>query len=153
MDTRRARRFLQLTIQKRKLKAELAAIEAKLSIEEPLIMSDLINAQIKSETYVIDGEKMTLHLHTMLRARPKDGDKSTVVKVMKRCGLSGLVKEDYNTNTLDAWVRERLNSDSPKLPPTLENVLDLNEIVSVRGRRSPVSSESKTAKAIKTIRR
>jgi len=153
MDMKRARDFAALLIKKRQLNAELDEVKGKMTEMEPLLQTDLINAGIKRLPFTVGGEDITIHLHTTLYARPKDGDKATVVRVLKRCGLSGLVKNDYNMNTLDAWVRERLIANKGKLPPTLESVLDLNEIVSVRGRRSPVSSESQTAKAIKTIRR
>jgi len=62
-----------------------------------------------------------------------------------------LVSESYNANSLSAYVRERL-ADGQSLQPTLKEVIRVDEVTSIRGKRSPLSAESQTAKAMRNQR-
>ena len=84
----------------------------------------------------------------------KDARRFATLLNKKRKLEDGLaeVKEDYNTSTFSAWVRERL-ANGQALPPTIAEVVEVQEQVTLRGRRTPASPQSKSAKAISTIRR
>ena len=152
------KRYAALLIRKRDLDGELKELQKEVRELEPRVLNALMEDQITKQLVTVDGVSITLHVHKQLWAKAKrdpdtgDRNKEEVARVLKRCGLSFLVKNDYNTGSLSAYVRERLG-DGQALQPTLAAAIDLDEVVSVRGRRSPVSSESKTAKAMRTLRR
>jgi len=151
MDMDLARRFAALTARKRELNDQLQEVRDAIADLEPSLMNEMIEAQVDSLPITANGEKITLYFHRVLWAKAKNGDKRKVATTLKRCGMSDLVQENYNTSTLSAYVRERL-ANGQKLQPTLERVLDLDEVISIRGRRSPASSDSKTAQAMKTLK-
>lgn len=152
MDMDIAREFGSLISEKRKLEARLDNVKEQIASLEPTLLNELVEAQVDRLPITLEGEKVTLYIHRQLWAKPKDGNRAAVVDALRGCGLEDLVKEDFNTSTLSAYVRERLG-DGEDLEAGLHNALWLDEVVSIRGRRSPVSSESKTAKAMKTLRR
>lgn len=141
-----------LIAKKRSLEESLRSVKDEIADMEPEIISDMIDNQIDRMPVRVGDDSVTIYIHRQLWAKPKDGDKDEVVRVLKRCGMADFVQENYNTNSLSAYVRERLGTGQ-QLQPTLRDALHLDEVVSIRGRRSPASSDSKTAKAMKTLRR
>ena len=152
MDMDLATMYASVIATKRRLEDELRAAKDEIASLEESVRNMLQENQVDRLPVTVGTEKVTLYLHRQLWAKPKGGDKMNLMSVLKRCGLSDLVQEQYNTSSLSAYVRERL-ANGQKLQPTLTEALTLDEVVSVRGRRSPASSSSKTAKAMKTIRR
>ena len=152
MDMDLATKYASGIATKRRLEDELRAAKDEIASLEESVRNMLQENQVDRLPVTVGTEKVTLYLHRQLWAKPKGGDKMNLMSVLKRCGLSDLVQEQYNTSSLSAYVRERL-ANGQKLQPTLTEALTLDEVVSVRGRRSPASSSSKTAKAMKTIRR
>ena len=152
MDMDLATKYASVIATKRRLEDELRAAKDEIASLEESVRNMLQENQVDRLPVTVGTEKVTLYLHRQLWAKPKGGDKMNLMSVLKRCGLSDLVQEQYNTSSLSAYVRERL-ANGQKLQPTLTEALTLDEVVSVRGRRSPASRSSKTAKAMKTIRR
>ena len=152
MDMNLAKKIASLTVEKRKLDEALRAVKDQIAELEPSMLNHMMEDQMDRLHLTIDGEKVTLYIHKMMYAKPREGDRATVVYTLKRCGMSDFVTENYNSNSLSAYVRERLASGSP-LQPTLSGVIEISEQVSIRGRRSTSSPESSTAKAMKTIRK
>ena len=152
MDMDLATKYASVIATKRRLEDELRAAKDEIASLEESVRNMLQENQVDRLPVTVGTEKVTLYLPRQLWAKPKGGDKMILMSVLKRCGLSDLVQEQYNTSSLSAYVRERL-ANGQKLQPTLTEALTLDEVVSVRGRRSPASSSSKTAKAMKTIRR
>ena len=152
MDMDLATKYASVIATKRRLEDELRAAKDEIASLEESVRNMLQENQVDRLPVTVGTEKVTLYLHRQLWAKPKGGDKMNLMSVLKRCGLSDLVQEQYNTSSLSAYVRERL-ANGQKLQPTLTEAMTLDEVVSVRGGRSPASSSSKTAKAMKTIRR
>jgi len=152
MDMDLATEYASVIAKKRRLEDELRAAKDEIASLEESVRNMLQENQVDRLPVTVGNEKVTLYVHRQLWAKPKGGDKMNLMAVLKRCGLSDLVQEQYNTSSLSAYVRERL-ADGQKLQPTLADALVLDEVISVRGRRSPGTSTSKTAKAMKTIRR
>jgi len=152
MDMDIAKQFASLIAEKRRLEDQLRATKDQIASLEPSLLNELTEAQVDRLPIKVGNERVTLYIHRQLWAKPADGDKARVADVLKRCGLSDFVQEQYNTSSLSAYVRERL-ANGQQLQPTLREALHLDEVVSIRGRRSPVSEESQTAKAMKTTRR
>lgn len=147
-----AKKIASLTVEKRKLDEALRAVKDQIAELEPEMLNHMMEDQMDRLHLTVDGEKVTLYIHRMMYAKPREGDRATVVSTLKRCGMSDFVTENYNSNSLSAYVRERLASGSP-LQPTLSGVIEVSEQVSIRGRRSTSSPESSTAKAMKTIKK
>ena len=139
-----------LVARKLQLDDDLREVNRKIAETEPEVRTEMLDHQIDKLPITVDGESITLHFRTELWAKPIDGDKAAVVKVLKTCGLGDYVSETYNTSSLSAYVRDRLGDDLP-LQPTLASVLKLDEVTKVRGRRSPAAHDSKTAKAMRTL--
>ena len=152
MDMDLATKYASVIATKRRLEDELRAAKDEIASLEESVRNMLQENQIDRLPVTVGTDKVTLYIHRQLWAKPKGGDKATLMGVLKRCGLSDLVQEQYNTSSLSAYVRERL-ANGQQLQPTLEEALVLDEVISVRGRRSSAQSDSKTAKAMKTIRR
>ena len=152
MDMDLATKYASAIANKRRLEDEIRASKDEIASLEESVRNMLQENQIDRLPVTVGTDKVTLYIHRQLWAKPKGGDKATLMGVLKRCGLSALVQEQYNTSSLSAYVRERL-ANGQQLQPTLEEALVLDEVISVRGRRSSAQSDSKTAKAMKTIRR
>ncbi len=152
MDMKIARQFAALVTKKKKAEAELKEAREEMAELEPLILQMLTDEGMDNLKLTVEGEKITLFPKTMLWAYPKDGDRGAVCSALKKAHLGDLVKEDYNTSTLSAWARERL-AEGVELPPTIASVVDLTEKVTLQGRRTATGPQSKSAKAIETIRR
>ncbi len=152
MDMKLAKEYASAIADKRRLEDQLRAAKDTIANLESGMLNEMQESQVDRLPIVVGGEKVTLYIHRQLWAKPKGGDKKNLMQVLKRCGLTDFVQEQYNTSSLSAYVRERL-ANGLKLQPTLDSALTLSEVISVRGRRSQAASSSQTAKAMKTIRR
>tara|TARA_R110000744_G_scaffold215563_1_gene334361 strand:+ start:130 stop:588 length:459 start_codon:yes stop_codon:yes gene_type:complete len=152
MNMKLAKQVATLIAEKRGLEDSLRAVKDDIAKLEPELLNMLMEEQMDRLHITVGDEKVTLYIHKILWAKPKDGDRQAVIDTLVRCGLSEFVQENYNSNSLSAYVRERL-ANGQQLQPTLADAVSLEEVVSIRGRRSPATSESTTAKAMKTIRR
>lgn len=152
MNLNLAKQVGELIARKRSLEDDLRAVKDEIAALEPELLNEFTESQMDRIQVPVDNEKVTLYIHRQLWAKPKDGDRAAVISTLKRCGLADFVQENYNSNTLSAYVRERL-ANGEQLQPTLDSVIEAEEVVSIRGRRSPVTTESKTSKAMKTINR
>lgn len=150
MDMNLAKQFGSMIARKREIEDELRAVKSEIAALEPLLLEEMRNNQMERLSVNTGSGSVTLYTHKMLVAKPKDGDRLQVVETLKSNGLADLVSENYNSNTLSAYVREHL-ANGEMLPAPLAEVIETEEIVSVRGRRSAASSESKTAAAVRTL--
>ena len=146
-----AREYAALIDRKAHLEDDLSDCKSEIADQHDTLLNKMVEEGIKTLPIKVGDQTYSIFIHRQLWAKPKLGDRQAVVHTLKRCGLADLVNEGYNTNTLSGYVRERLASGR-ELQPTLERVLDLTEVFSVRGRRSSASSTSQTAKAMQTLR-
>lgn len=150
MNMNLAKKVAKMIAKKRQLEDDLRAVKEDIAQHEPQLLDEMVANQLERLQIPVEGQKISIYIHKQLWTKPKE-DRAEVVSVLKKCGLSDFVSENYNSNSLSAYVRERL-ANGEKLQPTLEKCVELTEVVSIRGRRSPVTNESKTAKAVKTLR-
>jgi hypothetical protein len=150
MDMDRARSMARLIKRKRELEQERREVMDEIAKIEMPLLEEMQMEQLSSLPITVDGEKITIYIHNQVWAKAKDGDKDAVTKVLKRCGLKDYVSETYNTNSLSAYVRERI-ADGRTLQPTLRDVIEISEVPSIRGRRTAVSEESSSSKTIAAI--
>ena len=148
-----AREFAELTSQKRALDDQLSDVKEKLNELSPILLEEMVLSGVEKLPMIIGEDRITLYTKTLITARPKEGcTKHDVMKALKRGGLSKLVAESYNSNSLSAWARERLG-EGQALPPSIERVLDINEHTQVQGRKSAARTETQSSKASKTLRK
>jgi hypothetical protein len=146
MNTAELKEFVALEDEKADIKARLRAIESRLGELDESLTKQFLDDGIQSTR--IDGR--TVYLHRDIYASAKDGDKEAVVAALKACDLGQYVKEDYNANSLKAYVREmvreaedraraegRVIDDPAKaLPEHLAATLNISTVFSVSSRRS-----------------
>ncbi len=146
MKVSELKEFVALEEEKADLKARLKAIETRLVELDELITRQFLDDGIQSTR--IDGR--TVYLHRDIYASPKDGDKQAVAAALKACNLGQYVREDYNANSLKAYVREmvreaeeaaraegRVIDDPAKaLPERLAATLNISTVFSISSRRS-----------------
>ncbi len=146
MITAELKEFVKLEQEKADIKLRLKNIETRLGELDESLTKQFLEDGIQSTR--IDGR--TVYLHRDLFASAKDGDKESVVTALKACNLGQYVKEDYNANSLKAYVREmvreaeeqariegRVIEDPAKaLPEHLAVTLNISTVFSVSSRRS-----------------
>ena len=155
MDMTEARKFAALTLEKREAEAKLKEIKAEMSEMETRLIETMVEEQIPKLQFKFGDEGITIFPRTMLWVRPKGPapeDRQAVVKALKKAHLGDFVREDYNTSTLSAWARERL-AEGTDLPPSITAVVELQPQVTLQGRRTTATPESKSAAALETLRR
>lgn len=125
-----AKRFVELSAQKRRLEGELVGVKAELrALGEGLLQSMIEEGVPRLSVESSDGEGL-VYMHEQTWAKPKDGDRHRLVRVLEALGMGDLVT--YNSQSLSSYVREALASES--LPEPLREVLELDVRVQPRVR-------------------
>lgn len=146
MNTANLKEFVALEDEKAAIKTRLKTIENRLGELDESLTNEFLEDGIQSTK--IDGR--TVYLHRDLYASAKEGDKEAVVAALKQCDLGQYVKEDYNANSLKAYVREMvhaaeeqarvdgrvLENPADAIPEHLAVTLNISTVYSVSSRRS-----------------
>lgn len=101
MNMEQLKEFVCLENRKRDLDAELKGVKAKLDELEEVLIPQFIEAGLTKAT--VDGR--TVSLAQEIYASPLDG-RERVIEALKASELAQYVSENYNTNSLSAFVRE-----------------------------------------------
>lgn len=154
------RRFAELSKRKSKLDGDLEETKKEMAKLEEMILKDFENNSI--DNMKVDG--MTIYHHSQVWASAKDKDTDTACKVLKEFEqTSSFVKENFNTQTVSAWVRERLKAveaaekaayaalekgdqaayemhmrerEIQDIPEEIKDVLKISEVPSIRARKA-----------------
>ncbi len=105
MNLEPLREFVSLEYHKKELDADLKATKQKLDELEERIIPMFIEEGVPSMTVEVDGAKRTLSIYPDVYASPIN-DREEVVEALKASELDQYVAENYNTNSLTAFVRE-----------------------------------------------
>ena len=105
MNMEQLREFVSLENRKRDLDAELKAANQRLDALEDLIIPQFIEAGVPSIAVTVDGATRTLSIYPDVYASPLN-DRTEVTAALKASELGQYVAENYNTNSLTAFVRE-----------------------------------------------
>lgn len=146
MNTADLKEFVALDKEKADLKTRLKTIEVRLGELDESITKQFIEDGMQSIS--IDGR--TVYLHRDVFASAGDAGKEAVVEALKACDLGQYVSEQYNANSLTAYVREMLREAEEKarlddrviddpataLPEHLAATLKISTVFSVSSRRS-----------------
>lgn len=159
MDIEKMKEMAALIRHKRRLEGELKEVGRKIEALQETCQNQLLENGVKNLPLEDDDGVLTLYLDTKPVPKPKGGaeGKPAVVAAMKALGLDELWKEDFNAQTLGAFVRELvseaeeehyqavrdgvISDDTPfrpesALPPELAATLDIIKVTKVRGRAS-----------------
>jgi hypothetical protein len=101
MNMEQLKEFVCLENRKRDLDAELKGVKARLDELEEALVPQFIEDGVQSMK--VDGR--TVSLAQEIYASPLDG-RERVVEALKASELAQYVSENYNTNSLSAFVRE-----------------------------------------------
>jgi hypothetical protein len=96
---------VSLENRKRDLDAELKAANQRLDELEDLIIPQFIEAGVPSIAVTVDGSTRTLSINPDVYASPLNG-RTEVAAALKASELGQYVAENYNSNSLTAYVRE-----------------------------------------------
>lgn len=128
--------YVQQTIRKRDLEAQLKDCKAKLAEMDPKITEQFIKEGVK--TLGIDG--YTIYINRTLRAGPVDGNKVALFTALKALpdDWNFLVGDNVNTQQLAARIREcEMDEDEmPILPDSLKDVIHIYEQFKVGARKT-----------------
>jgi hypothetical protein len=105
MNMEQLREFVSLENRKRDLDAELKAANQRLDELEDLIIPQFIEAGVPSIAVTVDGSTRTLSINPDVYASPLNG-RTEVAAALKASELGQYVAENYNSNSLTAYVRE-----------------------------------------------
>ncbi|MCC6366872.1 MAG: hypothetical protein IT165_25400 [Bryobacterales bacterium] len=105
MNMEQLREFVSLENKKRDLDAELKATNQRLDELEDLILPQFIEAGVPSIAVTVDGSTRTLSIYPDVYASPRN-DRADVAAALKASELGQYVAENYNSNSLTAYVRE-----------------------------------------------
>jgi len=128
LDTERARRFIALTARKRAIDAERREITKELDTLETAILDEFAEHGI--DRIALDG--YTLGLRRDIWARPaKDPDtgetlRDAAINALRAAGLNDYVREDFNVQSLSAYVRELIDNGDD-VPDELRDSLHITE--------------------------
>lgn len=140
MDIDLARKYAQLLEDKRLLEEGVRAKGEELRRLEESLISELQDNEMDSLPLNLpSGKKMTLYIHRQKWAKARGGDRDAVVSALRAEGLTEFVSENYNTNTLSAYVREQ-DKNGETIPMGLTEVLEIATVESLRGRSSGSTS-------------
>ncbi|MBZ5619876.1 MAG: hypothetical protein LAQ69_14305 [Acidobacteriia bacterium] len=105
MNMEQLREFVSLENRKRDLDAELKRANQRLDELEGLIIQQFIEAGVPSIAVTVDGSTRTLSIYPDVYASPLH-DRIEVAAALKASELGQYVAENYNSNSLTAYVRE-----------------------------------------------
>ena len=105
MNMEHLREFVSLENRKRDLDASLKAANQRLDELEGLIIPQFIEEGVPSIAVTVDGSTRTLSIYPDVYASPIN-DRPEVAAALKASELGQYVAENYNSNSLTAYVRE-----------------------------------------------
>jgi len=145
VNTAELKEFVALEKEKAGIKARLKVIESRLGQLDESITKQFVEDGVQSMRI----DDRTVYLHRDIYASPKEGEgRPAVVEALKACDLSQYIKEDYNANSLTAFVREMvreaeeqarlenrvLDDPAAAVPAGLASKLNISTVFSVSSR-------------------
>ena len=136
----RLRMFIDLTAQKRNLQDLLKEIQGQLNELE----LDILNYFIEEKRNNVTQNGYTIYLKKQIYAKVISDDTDENGQARQRAAYalkdagdhwSKLVKEDFNTKTLTAALKEWLDDKKP-LPESFEGVISVSEVYDVLVRKA-----------------
>ncbi len=138
LDVALIREFALDQMEKARLKAELSAVQKRLTVLEETVRNAMIDAGVVKQTVIVGDNKVLVHMWSQQRARRKpEYTKDEVARVLIEVGMPELTSFGYEWNTLDSWAREQAEADPTlsTIPQKLRDMLDIYEHHEARTRK------------------
>lgn len=132
MELDKVKQFLDLESQESEIEERLKAVKRLKSALEKEILDEFE----KDGVHNIKLNGRLVYLYRKVVARPKNG-KESVIDALRSAGLEDLLNTEptYNTNTLDAFIRDAQANEQP-IPAALQEALEVTELFFVRTRKA-----------------
>ena len=101
MDIDQYKEFIDLSDKRKKLKAEVAQVEAELREKEGLLIDELLDNDMNKLSI---GDK-TVYISNTLWANVKKENKQLAIQALRDAGYDDYLKESYNMNQLSKMLR------------------------------------------------
>lgn len=149
MDTSNIKRLAELQQKKKDLEDYLEVLKRDMKELEAEVMQAFLDEGLQKFTVTIKTESgdtvdRTLYLHRQIWAgyhQNETGDgKAQLTQSLEHEGLSDLVRKDFNTQKLSAWLREYdEDNDDPdtiraKLPESIQDKIKISEVYQIKSR-------------------
>lgn len=115
-----------------KREAEQSIKEVNQQIEEK--QAELIELMIDLEVPSFKRGEHNFYINSRIFASVKAGKKPKLIEWLKKSPYAEMVREDINTQTLSAWVREL--SENGELPEEIANYVNVFEKQSINIRKA-----------------
>lgn len=130
MDNRTLKRYVRLDTERKELETKIARVKDKQKECEETLKRQFEKAGVQSVK--VDGN--SVYIMRQLWASAKDGDRQAVCAALKKGGMEDYVAENFNTQSLSAYVRE-LDGLGDPLPDGLKECVQVVEKFSIRVRK------------------
>jgi hypothetical protein len=131
MDTETISKWAKLNQEKKELEKKIDGIKEEMSVLESAIIDEMANDGI-TQIKLTNGLG-AVYLHKQIWPKMETDDRDVVVQAVKMV-YPEIVKENYNTNTLAAIMRE-MDANGESLPGAWEGIITASEKFSLRNRR------------------
>ena len=141
MDNVKLQRFVELEKQKKETENQLDSIKDELAALDADLQQEFIEAGIQS----IRCNGRTVYIHRQFWAGMVDGDRPRAMAALRAAGLNDYVFETFNTQSLSAYVRERIKSGEEEqdtddvyilLPESFRGNINVTEKINIRSRKA-----------------
>ena len=134
MDTSLYKRFVELNHEIAAAKDRLADLQDRKRQMTDQILSEFAEEGVDQMRVDVDGNTFTVYPNEILRAKAAGGDNDHLNLMLEKYGYGDIIRRAVNSQTLSAFVRERLQEEP--LPDDLRAALDVTLDCDVRVRRS-----------------
>ena len=130
IDIRLLKRFAKLEKARAALSAAMDRIDAKLDPTREAVTDALIDAGVDRMTV----EGRTIFIKHDIWAKLLKGRKEAI-EALKKAELEEYVAENFNMNSLSAYVREKIKNGEP-LPKSFDGIIDASHVYKARSVKS-----------------
>lgn len=128
----RLKEFVALEKRRRVLEAELAVVKKQAQDLEPVLREQFAVSGVQNMK--MDG--LTVSIRKSVYPKYREGfGRGDVIEALRLDGLADLLKEDYNTSTFTALVRDIESAGGP-LPENLARVVEVSEQYELRTQKA-----------------
>lgn len=118
------KKFARLYLARKKLDEKSRQLGKQLIEMEPALIRHMTD--LETNTVNFKGG-ITLKKDSTIYAKKKVEEKKLIIEALRKSGLDYLLAENYNSNSLSAYVRERYNSGKD-LPEALAEVIEADPV-------------------------
>jgi hypothetical protein len=138
MDVNILKKYAELSEAYKQVKADKELLSKKIAELQPVINEIMLQAGLQSlklDNGIIIYLSTEIWPKIVARNENDEPDKEAVIKALIKMGLGSMVQPAYSTQTLGAYVRERLREDG-ELPDEFTGIVEASKITKAKTRKS-----------------